>query len=241
MAAPKIVLDSFVKNVRPDPKATDPIIYLSGFLGDSPVEGNVRVYADPQLSSFVDVPRSAILHAVQNTAEEDPLGGSKLWIKQSDIANQAPLGSSYLEGDIYSNYATNMYQPGSAQPLSHTVPLIACTRTSHFDPLCRITLTHICRTFIGPRSLCRPCFTNNSPICRTLNLINCPSRLVVQCTLTRNPICELQTARCSLAGCPSWVDGCPTAPGDFTTVVNPTIQQTIYDAGNFNPYMHGGY
>jgi len=234
MAAPKIVLDSFVKNVRPDPKATDPIIYLCGFLGDSPVEGNVRVYADPQLSSFVDVPRSAILHAVQNTPEEDTLGGSKLWIKQADIANQSPLGSSYLEGDIYTNYATNMYQPAGAQPLAFTIPPWACPR---------ITVNHpICRTLFGPRSLCRPCFTNNSPICKTINLVQCRSLVVVQCTITRNPPCEILSANCPTWGaCPSRVDACPTAPTDFTTVINPTIHQTIYEAGTFNPYMHGGY
>lgn len=252
MAAPKIVLDAFVKNVRPDPKAADPIIFLCGYLGDSPVEGNVRVYADPQLSSFVDVPRNAILHAVQNTSEEDSIGGSKLWIKQSDIANQAPPGSSYLEGDIYSHYATNMFQPGIPPhiPIPPTVHLLNCTRTSPIDPGCRSIYPLICQsqliircpTQFGARSLCRPCLTNyNSPLCRTLNLNQCRSLVVVQCTITRNPPCELQTVRCSLGGCPSWVDGCPTTPGDFTTVVNPTVFQTVYEAGTFNPHVHGGY
>jgi hypothetical protein len=247
MAALKLILDDFIKNVRPDPKSTDPIIFMSGFLGESPVEGNVRVYADPQLSSFMDVPRSAILYAVQNTKDEDSLGGSKIWVRQSDLGGQAGYAGSYLEGDIYTNYTTNMFQPGGGIQPAFTLPF-ACTRTTPIDPLCRITLPHVCLTLpfrcptqLQIRSLCRPCVTHyNNPLCRTINLVQCRSMVVI-CPITRNAPCELQTARCSLAGCPSWVDGCPTAPTDFTTVVNPGTFQTIYDAGAFNPYMHGAY
>ena len=54
---------------------------LSGYLGASSEEGHTRLYFDPQLSTYVEIPDDAILHS-QAAGGEDGLGGSHVWIKQ---------------------------------------------------------------------------------------------------------------------------------------------------------------
>ncbi|MFN0037062.1 MAG: hypothetical protein ACKVUS_18560, partial [Saprospiraceae bacterium] len=98
--------DAFVKNVRPDPKSTEELVLLQGYIGDSDIPGHVRVYSDPVLSDFIELPEQDILYAEPVSTEEDPLGGSRLWVKQTTVftagdpnhANR--IKSSFLEGDI---------------------------------------------------------------------------------------------------------------------------------------------
>lgn len=111
MPEKKIAVDEFVKNVRPDAKSTEPIVYLSGFVGESPVEGHIRVYADVALNQFVDIPKTAIAHSTPLTKEESSLGGSHLWVKQNEVASNPMPGSPFLHGDIYNQYRRDLYQP----------------------------------------------------------------------------------------------------------------------------------
>jgi hypothetical protein len=109
--------DEFVKKVKPDAGSTDdPISILAGYIGESPVEGHVRLYYDERLNRFTDIPKSAIVFSQQFSKEESPLGGSKLWIKRSGMAAstaQTPAASqkNYLAGDLYETYSNQMYEP----------------------------------------------------------------------------------------------------------------------------------
>jgi hypothetical protein len=114
MPEKKVAFDEFVKNVRPDAKSTEPIVYLSGFLGESPVEGHIRVYADVSLNQFVDIPKNAVAHSVPMTKEESSFGGSHLWVKQNEVASNPMPGSPFLHGDIYNQYRRDLYQPAPA-------------------------------------------------------------------------------------------------------------------------------
>jgi hypothetical protein len=266
------VHDEFVKQVRPDPKSTDPIVFMSGFIGKSPVDGHVRVYADPELSNFIDVPESAIIHSQQFTKEESPLGGSKLWVKQGEITNKgAAAAGSFLEGDISNYFNSNMYQPRI--PLAGTLPptfpptfpptITTTTLPQTLPPRCpfppptgpQVCFSNaLCITVV--KSIC-PCVTNGQPICPpiTVRNVECPpltihTRNLVLCPITVNSadcphvtgfVCPTATI-ITRGGCRSLADGCPTAPTDTTTIINPaaTLQQ-VYQTGTFNPNIHFGY
>lgn len=98
--------DEFVKNIRPDPKSNDPLVMLQGYIGKSDLDGHVRVYSDPALSDFIDLPEREICYADPVKPEEDPLGGSRLWVRKTavfttgdpNLANR--IKSSFLEGDL---------------------------------------------------------------------------------------------------------------------------------------------
>ena len=105
-----IRFDEFIKAVRPDPKSTTPLVMLTGYIGESSEEGHIRMYEGSNLARFFEIPESAILHAEPNTKEEDPLGGSKIWVKADTVfiygdPNQElrPKGS-FLQGSLYDSY-----------------------------------------------------------------------------------------------------------------------------------------
>src|SRR5262249_589393 len=77
---PRIPEDDFVSKVVKDPKQPPDAILLSGFLGKSSEEGHIRLYFDPGLSQYVEIPNDAILHTQEIPKEASPLGGSNVWI-----------------------------------------------------------------------------------------------------------------------------------------------------------------
>jgi hypothetical protein len=83
---PRAKLDDFVGAARPDPAASEPLLFTSGYVGRSPTEGNLRIYSDPSLSRWIEAAEADVVHAVP--IADSPLGGSHIWLKGS--ANVSP-------------------------------------------------------------------------------------------------------------------------------------------------------
>lgn len=98
--------DDFVGRVVTDPANPPNAVLLQGFVGASDAEDHVRVYTDPSLASYVDVPAASILHSERLPAEQSPLGGSLLWVDRSaqlrPPATAAPQAAAadFLRGPI---------------------------------------------------------------------------------------------------------------------------------------------
>ena len=103
-------LDSFIGVIRPNPNSSEQATLLQGYIGKSNVDGHIRVYFDDELNNFVEVPVKDILHCISNDKSENPLGGSRLWVKMStvitygDPASANRPKSSFLEGDLMQAY-----------------------------------------------------------------------------------------------------------------------------------------
>src|SRR3954462_5250168 len=80
-APSKLRYDDFISKVIPDPAKVEPTLLLSGFVGRGGAEGAVRIYSDPSLNKWVDVPEADIVHSMP--IPDSPLGGSHLWVKRS--------------------------------------------------------------------------------------------------------------------------------------------------------------
>jgi hypothetical protein len=78
--ASKIRYDDFIGNVQPDPAKPESTIMLSGFVGHGP-DGHARVYPDPTLGSWYDIPEGDILHSMP--IADSKLGGSYVWVRAS--------------------------------------------------------------------------------------------------------------------------------------------------------------
>lgn len=184
----KFKYDDFVKSVRPNPKDVEPNVLLEGYAGESSEPNHVRLYTDDALNSFIDLPKNAIIHVVSNSREENPLGGCKVWVKQSTVftygdpnhANRPK--SSFLEGDIMDNFqATNAnvntaaFQPTPTQPTCLGNTPICIGRT----PLTCIGKTPVC---IGKTPIC----IGRTPTC--LGKTPCIGTTPVTC-ITRTPTC----------------------------------------------------
>src|SRR5580692_7658659 len=103
--AKKLVPAKFVSEVIKDPKAPADASLLFGYPGESSEAGQTRLYFDPQLRSYVDLPDDAILHSQDATSAASPLGGSYVWIRsdaQVTYSQPSPKRQkvSFFEGGI---------------------------------------------------------------------------------------------------------------------------------------------
>jgi hypothetical protein len=195
------ILDKFVKNVRPDAKAADPILYLNGYVGESPVEGHYRIYTDQALNQFLDVPKNAIAHSVANTKEENSLGGSHLWIRQNDLAGKSASGGSFLEGDVYNQYARNVYQPS---PMGTTYLFQHCGNNNTVNP-CKYPTLGTCESVDVCQSQACQSQACQSRLCMTQACQSqaCPTSYACEtqdkCTPTIGSTCATHNVDCQRA------------------------------------------
>src|SRR4030088_105467 len=77
---PKFLYDDFIGNVQPDPAKPESTIMLSGFVGHGP-EGHARIYPDPTLGTWYDVPEDDVVHSIP--ISDSKLGGSYVWVRAS--------------------------------------------------------------------------------------------------------------------------------------------------------------
>jgi hypothetical protein len=77
----KLRYDDFIANVIPDPAKVEPTLLLSGFVGRGGADGSVRIYPEPSLNKWLDVPEADIVHSMP--IPDSPLGGSHVWVKRS--------------------------------------------------------------------------------------------------------------------------------------------------------------
>ena len=80
-SGPKIEFDALAETMVPDPAKIPDSVALSGFVGRSAEEGNVRLYVDADFRSYYEISTSDILHSQQLPTTQSPLGGSVVYVK----------------------------------------------------------------------------------------------------------------------------------------------------------------
>src|SRR5947207_11181697 len=103
----KFKVADFVSKIVKDPNAPPNTLLLQGYLGDSSDEGHVRLYLDPQLSDYVEIPENAILHT--QDIPDATLGETYVWITQDaelihGKAGPQRLKASFLEGRLQQEF-----------------------------------------------------------------------------------------------------------------------------------------
>jgi hypothetical protein len=107
----KIRYDDFIGKVQSDPANPQATIMLAGFTGQG-ADGHVRIYPDPTLGNWYDVPEADVLHS-QPIGNSD-LGGSYVWVKGSA---QIKPGSALNPQPL---------PPAPQQPLLQPTPATHC-------------------------------------------------------------------------------------------------------------------
>jgi hypothetical protein len=132
---------------------------LYGYRGASSEENHDRHYLDADLSHYVEVPRSAILHRMAVPAEQDPNGAVVLWVRRDAalIYKSAPAAqalANYFAGAIAGAAAAAPGIP-AAPFLAHTG--LPCGWTFRCPPVTRNLLecTPLCHTPV--LSIAEPC------------------------------------------------------------------------------------
>jgi hypothetical protein len=205
----KLAPAKFVGEVIKDPKAPTAALLLYGYPGESSETGHTRLYFDPQLSHYVEIPDDAILHSQDAPSTQSPLGGTYVWIKSdAQVIHSQPSPKrqkgSFLEGGIVGG------QMGSTMadcPATHVClpPTTHCTNPPYcvhpHTPNCPPhTPLHGC---LPPPTLHCPPLTVHGPECPA-QTINCPTRFPV-CGIG-DPVAGVQTMQ---AFCPYPTAYCP--------------------------------
>lgn len=113
---PELRGDDFVARLVSDPKSPPQTTLISGYLGASDEEGHTRVYFDPELSDYVDVPNGDILHTEH--PGEGPLAAALVWIKRDSQVLHGQAGAArqragFFEGRVWQdNFAATAVQGG---------------------------------------------------------------------------------------------------------------------------------
>ena len=115
----KIQFDAFVEAARPDAADKSPLVFLQGYIGKSAAADSIRLYTDPSLNDYADIPLADIVYSQKITDDPLGLGGSKIWIKIPTTNNRG--ATAYLEGNLYDDYLKKLYEQEKAKPGSTTI------------------------------------------------------------------------------------------------------------------------
>jgi hypothetical protein len=96
-----VTLADFVGKIVKDPKSPPDTILLTGYLGKSSEEGHTRLYFDPELKTYVEIPNDAILHSQQIPQEQSGLGGSNVWIASDAEVIHGKVGPSRTKAKFF--------------------------------------------------------------------------------------------------------------------------------------------
>jgi hypothetical protein len=159
--------DGFVGRVVQDPKQPPNALLLSGFVGDSAEEGHLRLYSDPSLAQYVDVPEEAVLHSEPLPMDQSPLGGSHIWVRSDakllpQAAGVQQQQADFLGGQLFQEQLGGAQAVGGA-PLQITLLTVAgCFTRKGSCPVASHHVPCIPQTLVGPRCL-RPIRSIVSP------------------------------------------------------------------------------
>jgi hypothetical protein len=177
---PDLSPDELTERLVSDPSQPPDSTVLTGFLGESSLDGHRRLYLDATLKSYVDIPEEDIVHRTQTGAEESPLGpSSTLWVRrgaqlQQTVVSSRQVQADFLQGDITGGLAAQGPGGGPAPPQPGLWP--RQTWGFECDPWPRpsaVTCSQWCSfTERGPRcTLAGPrCGTVDGPRCGTIDV-----------------------------------------------------------------------
>jgi hypothetical protein len=176
--AEKIPQHPLVQALVPDPKQPpQPTVKLVGLPGTSPDASATRLWLDHDLSSYVDVPSSAVLY--NKTLPED--GGSVLWVSADAKLNYGSVGSHTAQGSYLGGSIVQQNLAGAA---GYGAP--AYTQAPYGTPSVHV----ICPTPTATPSVYVPCVTHTPPCPTPGTVMSVP---IFLCPPTHVPPCGLVT------------------------------------------------
>ncbi|HVR41701.1 MAG TPA: hypothetical protein VMU84_21570 [Thermoanaerobaculia bacterium] len=233
----------FVQAVAGDGTSPPDVRVLTGWLGASGDDGYARLYLDQELSTYVDIPRDAILYS-EDIPDSRPAGARNVWVRRDaelkEGGSAITRAAKFLFGQVQQDFlggggggTGNVGAPagGVAQQIPKTRLCLTFTPGCEHTGItgnCQSNLIPcITQTTIGPRchwrsiiddcpSSLRPCATSSDHGCPCPTIaVTCPTPVKV-CPSQTGPQCSDTRIPCSaIDACPSALRSCNTAGNDF--------------------------
>jgi hypothetical protein len=179
MAEPRY--DNFIAAVQSDPTKPESTIMMAGYIGHG-ADGQVRIYPDPTLGTWYDVPAADVVHTVP--LSDNNLGGSYVWVRASAEIKPGPAAAAAAApaaDAVPAGAAPNVVQPTTTVLTLQPTPATHCficpprtivTETCTPGVACTIGIHCIHPTPTAnptPATLCSPPAVCNLPVSP-----NCP-------------------------------------------------------------------
>jgi hypothetical protein len=196
--------DDFVAKIVRDPKNPPATLMLTGFIGASSEEGHTRLYFDPHLSNYVEIPDDAILHT-QSVPADGGLAATYVWIKRDAQLTYGPAGAqrpkgTFLEGPIMQAHMAGAAAAGGAA---------GAAAGAHGPAAAPPSVVTLCPTqFLACQTHVQPCPTAPTLCCVT-PAANCPPSVQQPC-VSLPAICTPLCPRTPVVPCITAVVACPT-------------------------------
>ena len=172
--------DNFIRRIVTDPKNVPDVMLLTGYLGASSEEAHERLYLSADLTNYVEIPNTAILHQAPLPKEQDAHGGVTLWVRK-DAALQYKMAPA---AQALANYFAGAIQAGAQGAPGGAGAAVGP----------RATIGVHCATF----NCSLHCATEITPCINThANTCFCP---VTHACPSQNQLCQSQGA-CTYVGC----------------------------------------
>ena len=231
----------FVRQIVTDPNNVPDVTLIYGYLGASSEEDHERLYLSTDLANYVEIPKSAILHRAAASKEQDPHGGTTLWVKKDAalINKMAPAVQAlahYFAGAIQAGAGPAEAGPRAAGPGAAAavwptfVAPASCGIACTVAPPCHTQVTP-CQTLAGQQTCfvqctqvapcpthVTPCqFTHGQQTCfvQCTHVAPCPTHVQTPCISVINPNCHTPFGPCLTPAC--------TVPGAATCGPNCSI------------------
>jgi hypothetical protein len=134
--APKIEFDALTEKLVPDPATIPDSVALTGFVGRSAEDGNIRLYVDASFRNYYEISISDVLHNQQLPTTQSPLGGSVVYVKGGAPLRRVQVSTEiearFLQGPMSNagaGGAGTSSLPGANKALFRTPVTIICRRT----------------------------------------------------------------------------------------------------------------
>jgi len=223
-AKSKIHYDDFIANVQPDPAKPESTIMLPGFIGRGG-DGVVRIYPDPSLGSWYDVPEGDVVHSI--AVPDSKLGGSYVWVRSSaqiKPGTAAPAGGTGAAGaaEAAAVQPTPTAQPTPATHCFICPPLTQdCTVATACSQQCTTPLAG-CLPVQTVATACSQHCTTPLAGCLPVQTAATVCTQLHQC-VQPTPTVHLSLATVCTQFCPTLHTGCLTVPINCFPITQPQI------------------
>lgn len=111
------------------------VVALTGWFGDGPDAETVRLYVDPDLNAWVDIPAGEIVYRMRRPGEDEKFGEYSVvyvrgeWIRQPVM--EPGLRANIADGFLFGEFALNLLLPETIEQTLDAVAYAVRTTTMH--------------------------------------------------------------------------------------------------------------
>ena len=146
---PDLAPDRLAAEVKPRPDTPSRAIYFTGQLGTSSRKGHVRLYMDPEFSSWLEIAEGDIVHR-EKLDDRFTSGGTMLWVKRNATVGQDELSAREMQEELLKGEIVRRYLPEAVTDEQIVVGFFTTMVCATIVITCWLCITPSCEEITHP-------------------------------------------------------------------------------------------